>query len=228
MEPMVEQIEEAFEKDKESPLKEGKVLADSGYHSTETLEYLEEHKIDAYVADTGFRSRDPRFQDAKRHKAKSSKSRYGVDDFQVDLDQKTCVCPAGKEMWLKSAEAKIGNNIFMQFQGYQKACDGCLQRAKCLRSVNQKGARQVNIRIGSVAPQKRGALERMRQKIDSNLGRHIYSMRLGIVEPVFGNITDALGIKRFTLRGKRKVDGQWKLMTMLHNMLKIHRYGMAS
>ncbi len=228
LEPMVEKIEEAFEKDEESPLAEGKVLADSGYHSTETLEYLEEHQIDAYVADTGFRSRDPRFQDAKRHKPKSSKSRYGVDDFQVDLDQKTCVCPAGKEMWLKSAEAKIGNNIFMQFQGYQKACDGCLQRAKCLRSVNQKGARQVNIRIGSVAPQKRGALERMRQKIDSNLGRHTYGRRLGIVEPVFGHITEAIGIKRFTLRGKRKVDGQWKLMTMLHNMLKIHRYGMAS
>jgi hypothetical protein len=45
------------------------------------------------------------------------------------------------------------------------------------------------------------------------------------VEPVFGHITDAIGIKRFSLRGKRKVDGQWKLMMMLHNILKIHRYG---
>jgi Transposase DDE domain len=68
----------------------------------------------------------------------------------------------------------------------------------------------------------------MKEKIDSALGRHIYSMRLGIVEPVFGHITDAIGIKRFSLRGKKKVDGQWKLMTMLHNMLKIHRYGMAT
>jgi hypothetical protein len=50
-------------------------------------------------------------------------------------------------------------------------------------------------------------------------------MRLGIVEPVFGNIRETLGLRRFSLRGKEKVDGQWKLMTMLHNIFKIHRYG---
>lgn len=230
LEPMVEEIEEAFEEDDQSPLEEGKVLADSGYHSTETLEYLEKREIDAYVADTGFRSRDPRFQEAGRHKPKQiaggrNRTRYGVNDFEVDLERRTCICPAGKEMWLKSAEAKIGSNIFMQFQGYQESCEGCLQRAECLRSISQKSARQVNIRIGSVAPQKRGLLERMRQKIDSSLGRHIYGMRLGIVEPVFGHITGAIGIKRFTLRGKQKVNGQWRLMMLLHNMTKIHRFG---
>ena len=67
--------------------------------------------------------------------------------------------------------------------------------------------------------------ERMREKIDSEQGCHIYSQRLGTVEPVFSHITDAIGIKRFTLRGKKKVDGQWKLMMALHNLLKIHRYG---
>lgn len=64
----------------------------------------------------------------------------------------------------------------------------------------------------------------MRRKIDSLWGRHVYSHRLGIVEPVFGHITDAIGIKRFSLRGKDKVNGQWQLMTMIHNIAKIHRY----
>ena len=54
----------------------------------------------------------------------------------------------------------------------------------------------------------------MKQKIDSKLGRHIYSRRLGIVEPVFGHICEAIGIKRFSLRSKAKVDGQWKLFTL--------------
>nr|WP_146032928.1 transposase [Geothermobacter hydrogeniphilus] len=40
------------------------------------------------------------------------------------------------------------------------------------------------------------------------------------------HITDAIGIKRFSLRGKKKVNGQWQMMTMLHNMTKIHRFGM--
>ena len=66
--------------------------------------------------------------------------------------------------------------------------------------------------------QKAGILERMKRKIDSPRGRHIYSQRLGTVEPVFGHLTDAIGINRFSYRGKRKVDGQWKLMMMLHNI----------
>ncbi|MCM2264641.1 MAG: transposase [Desulfuromonadales bacterium] len=67
----------------------------------------------------------------------------------------------------------------------------------------------------------------MRHKIDSTLGRYIYGMRLGIVEPVFGHLRGDIGLDRFTLRGHSKVDGQWKLMTMLHNLTKIHRYGWA-
>ena len=65
----------------------------------------------------------------------------------------------------------------------------------------------------------------MKQKLDSNRGRFIYSQRLGTVEPVFGNITEMIGIKRFSLRGKTKVNAQWQLMTMIHNIGKIHRYG---
>jgi hypothetical protein len=50
-------------------------------------------------------------------------------------------------------------------------------------------------------------------------------MRFGIVEPVFGNINKTLGLRRFTQRGKAKVTGQWRLMAMLYNPFKIHRYG---
>jgi hypothetical protein len=56
-------------------------------------------------------------------------------------------------------------------------------------------------------------------------GRHIYSQRLGTVEPVFANICSTLGLKRFSLRSQAKVDAQWKLFCIVHNLLKIHRYG---
>ena len=232
LEPMVESIEEAFAEDEQSPLQEGKILADSGYCNTDALTFLEEKNIDGYVADNAFRSRDPRFQTAREHKSTtpkktSSKSRFTVEEFSVDIDQQSCTCPAGKTLWLKCAKAKIDNNIFMQFMGHKEDCEHCTLRAKCLRSIKQQGARQVNIKIGSVEAVKTGPLERMKQKIDSTLGRHIYSMRLGIVEPVFGHINDAIGIKRFTLRGKTKVNGQWQLMNMLHNLTKIYRFGMA-
>lgn len=232
LEPMVESIEDAFATDEHSPLQDGKILADSGYCNTAALSYLEDKNIDGYIADNAFRSRDPRFKNAGKHKPRttkpfSDKSRFTVEDFTVNIDQHRCTCPAGKELWLKCAAAKISNNIFMQFMGHKDDCDQCPLRSQCLRSSRQKGARQVNFKIGHIDKGASGPLQRMKEKIDSALGRHIYSNRLGIVEPVFGHIGDAIGIKRFSLRGKEKVNGQWQLMTMLHNLTKIHRFGIA-
>jgi hypothetical protein len=56
------------------------------------------------------------------------------------------------------------------------------------------------------------------------LGKAIYHRRVGTVEPVFGHLS-SIGLTRFTLRGRRKVDAQWKLYCVVHNLLKIHRYG---
>jgi len=86
----------------------------------------------------------------------------------------------------------------------------------------------VNIQYNRTQEKTYSALERMKRKIDSAGGRHVYSFRLGVVEPVFGHITSAIGFKRFSLRGRAKVDGQWKLVTMLHNICKIHRYGWST
>ena len=65
----------------------------------------------------------------------------------------------------------------------------------------------------------------MRRKIDTDEGRHRYSQRLGIVEPVFANITSAHRLKRFSLRGRAKIDTQWQLFCLVHNIGKIQRYG---
>ena len=230
LEPTLDGIKENLED--ENVLRRSQVLADSGFHSATTLTRLEDEGIDAYIADTGFRSRDPRFATAGRHRPDAPlkphiNGRYTPDDFQADIENRTCICPAGKPMWLKCDRAEITGRIFMQFQAHQADCDSCQQRAKCLRSPKQKGARQVNILLEVLPKTKDSPLVRMKEKIDSVLGRHIYSQRLGIVEPVFGHLRENLGLRRFSFRGKSKVDGQWKLMTMLHNMTKIHRYGFA-
>ncbi|WP_346424311.1 transposase [Neptunomonas phycophila] len=71
-----------------------------------------------------------------------------------------------------------------------------------------------------------GAANRIAQaKTDSPMGRHIYSKRLGTVEPVFGNLESNKGLKRFTLRGKEKVNAQWLLYCMVHNIEKIATQG---
>jgi hypothetical protein len=98
-------------------------------------------------------------------------------------------------------------------------------RVKCLRNPAGKGTRQVAFFTGRTDGSKVNYTKKMKDKIDSEQGRAIYSKRIGTVEPVFANIRHALGLYRFTLRGKTKVDIQFKLFSILHNMLKIHRYG---
>jgi Transposase DDE domain len=59
---------------------------------------------------------------------------------------------------------------------------------------------------------------------DSTVGRMLYSMRLAIAEPPFAHICHIMGLNRFSHRGKRKVNTQWNLFCIVHNMKKIHRY----
>ena len=65
----------------------------------------------------------------------------------------------------------------------------------------------------------------MAQKIDTEKGRNIYNQRIAIVEPVFANVRTHKGMDRFTLRGKIKVNIQWLLYCMVHNIEKIGNFG---
>ena len=65
----------------------------------------------------------------------------------------------------------------------------------------------------------------MKAKIDSEQGKKTYARRLAIVEPVFANICVHKHMDRFTLRSKRKVDVQWRLFALVHNIGKIHSFG---
>ena len=63
--------------------------------------------------------------------------------------------------------------------------------------------------------------ERMRQAIDSPRGRQLYSQRIGTVEPVFGNIRHNKRLTRLNHRGHAKVNTQWNLYCMVHNIEKL-------
>ena len=69
--------------------------------------------------------------------------------------------------------------------------------------------------------------EAMRGKLQSEAGRAVYKMRKAIVEPVFGQIKEQRGFRRFSLRGKENVSGEWKLVCAASNLLKLFRAGWA-
>ena len=68
-------------------------------------------------------------------------------------------------------------------------------------------------------------LKWMQRRVDSRFGKQVYGHRMSVVEPVFGNIGTNKGLNRFSLRGKSKVQGQWQLFSLVHNIEKIMNYG---
>ena len=67
----------------------------------------------------------------------------------------------------------------------------------------------------------------MREKLRQDVGKAIYSRRKVIVEPVFGQIEQARGFRRFSQRGRRKVRREWALICLTHNLLKLFRHRMS-
>jgi transposase len=68
---------------------------------------------------------------------------------------------------------------------------------------------------------------RMERKLRTKKGRDHYRRRKFIVEPVFGQIKEAMGFRRFSLRGKEKVTAEWHLVCASHNLAKLFRSGRA-
>jgi phosphoglycolate phosphatase-like HAD superfamily hydrolase len=71
------------------------------------------------------------------------------------------------------------------------------------------------------------AQERMAAKVRTPEGTALYARRKVIVEPVFGQIKEARGFRRFLLRGLQHIRGEWRLVCLGHNLLKLWRYGGA-
>lgn len=73
--------------------------------------------------------------------------------------------------------------------------------------------------------QGKSVTEWMKRRVDSKLGKYYYSHRMSVVEPVFANIGTQKGLNGFSLRGREKVQGQWRLYCLVHNIEKLMQYG---
>jgi len=70
-------------------------------------------------------------------------------------------------------------------------------------------------------PEGLSLIDRVRRKLMKKSGRRTYALRKQIVEPVFGQIKSARGLRQFLLRGREKVQGEWSLWCTTHNLLKL-------
>jgi len=214
------------------------ITADAGYHSEENLKQLAAMQVQALIADNGMRSRDERFATQDRHqqapdplydKSHTGKkaTTYQPSDFTYDAQAHTCVCPAGKSLYRHGSNCLTNGYVSIRFQGAQRDCVPCSHRDRCLRTPEKTPTRQVAFFQGKAATTPESHTERMKKRIDSPAGRVLYGRRFATVEPVFGNLRHNKGLDRFTLRGKTKVDAQWKLFCLVHNIEKLAHHGYA-
>jgi hypothetical protein len=204
------------------------VAADAGFHTEANVQYLDETHVDGYLADTQFRKRDPRFATAARHKSEPAEDpprRFGPEDFQFDPKTLTCRCPAGKRLYRSGRHCRPNGYRALIFKGAQRDCGGCALRARCLKHPERTRTRQVVLFLGRSPTTPPTSTARMKAKIDTELGRYQYSRRLAVAEPVFANICSTRRLRRFSLRGHRKVNTQWLLYCLVHNIGKLQRYG---
>jgi transposase len=234
LEPTLEGIEDTFSAmDVPDILRGVRLTADSGSHTEANMKMLYMKQIDAYVADNQMRKRDPRFADYGRYKERHRKERaafegrsgeFKVDDFFFPDDLSYCICPAGQRIRLGARNVDINTHKATKFKGPKSSCMPCKLRSQCLRKPEKTEVRQVAFFHGRSEKGKNTFTEKMKRKIDSVIGRYFYSKRLGTIEPVFGNICSTIGLNRFTLRGKTKVNSQWLMYCMTHNIKKIHQF----
>lgn len=210
------------------------ITADAGYHSNDNVAALRAQNIPALIADNGMRQRDERLREQGKHKAKpdplhdktqsvsdiNKRRLFRPPDFTHDPDKNTCICPAGKPMYSNGAHCVVNGHTHHKFTGSKGNCEPCELRAQCLRTPERTAVRQVAI-FHKNQPSPHQATEAMKRAIDGAQGRRTYSQRIGTVEPVFANLRHNKQLNRFTLRGQRKVNAQWHLYCLVHNIEKI-------
>ena len=194
-------------------LEEGKkqrVLGDANYFSEENLKACEERGIEALLPD----SQEKRRANSEGHK------RYELDDFTYHETEDYYECPQGKRLWYRRTTEQNGVEGRV-YQASATDCKACAAFSQC--SWSKKAQSQQSQGKALRIDKKYGPgnlIRKMREKQATEEFKALYALRIQIVEPVFANIRYCKGLNRFSLRGKEKVNGQWLLYCMVHNLGK--------
>jgi hypothetical protein len=212
------------------------VMADAGYHSEENLKHLYERNVPALIADNLMRRRDKRFKNQAKYKglpdplwdktAKPREGKFTPADFQHDPKTNRCICPAGNKLYSTGRHCTTSGRVHHKFQGAKRDCVPCHLRDRCLRHPDRTPTRQVAF-FAKNQPSPLAFTERMKAAIDSARGRALYGRRIATVEPVFANLRHNKRLDRFTLRSRPKVNTQWRLYCLVHNIEKLAHHGYA-
>lgn len=185
-----------------------RLITDSEYSSGNNLAQLEKEqykeKFDSYIPDTDYVSKE-------RNKKGSKDSPFHKSKFIYNHEENTFTCPFGKKLKYVGQQTNTIGISYSIYHNY-KDCKSCSHQTKC---AGKRIGRSIWI------SEHQHLIDKMRQKLSTSEGKRIYGIRKITAEPVFGNLSQNLGFREFLLRGLHKVKGEFSLMCIAHNLLKI-------
>ena len=182
------------------------VVADAGYGSEQNYLMLEAKQIDAYVKYNYFHA---------EQKKKAKTDPFAVANLFYNEQEDFYVCPSGQQMKNTGTGVRISVNGHQSEVTYYEAqrCEGCPLRGRCHKAEGNRRI-EVNYRLNKLKRQARELLE-------SELGLAHRSKRPIEVEAVFGQMKANNKFTRFTMKGLQKVNIEFGLMALAHNLRKM-------
>ncbi len=180
--------------------------ADAGYGSEENYDYLEQEGIENYVKYPGF------YQEQRK---KVQNDPFRVENLYYNAQDDYFVCPMGQHLTYRYTAKTTSKNGYQSSVRVYKAqrCADCPLRGACHKAKTD--------RIIQVNPNLKRHKEKARQNLWSIRGIYLRKKRCVEPEPVFGQIKWNRGFKRFLLRGLSKVNCEFGIIAIAHNLKKM-------
>jgi transposase len=186
-----------------SPDKKRAYTADAGYHNSKDLEQLEQNNVDVLIADPDPQSRSTRSEPTSADVIITEKRKIERTDFVYHQEGNYYECPGGDR--LVKVKNKGKSTIYRA-----RKCHSCPLAIYCLGS--KKNYKQIH------RSKREASVERMSVKLQSLMAKRRMYERRASSEPVFGNLKENLGFRRFSLCGIKPVKGEFTLMSIAHNI----------
>ena len=186
-------------------------IGDAAYGSEENYAWLEKNEIGNYLKYNRFHKE----QHPPRKPELREKEHFLSGNFPYDQDKDQFTCPADHPMTYRETRPYKTRNGYLSERHFYECnhCETCPLKPQCTKA---KGNRRIQVSFKLRAYQ-----QEARANLLSEQGVELRKKRAVDVETPFGNIKQNMGYRRFLLRGKKKVEIEWGLLCMAHNMRKL-------
>lgn len=187
------------------------IIADAAYGSEENYAHLEKHNLGNYLKYTTF------YQDTHRYRNPDilRKLSFRADRFEYDPQTDEFICPNQQRLrYIFTSKYKTDNGYESERRHYEcQSCMECPLKGECTKA---KGNRQIQVSFKLIEYRRQA-----RENLTSETGKSLRKLRSVEVETVFGNIKHNMRFRRFHVRGLEKVNTEWGLVCIAHNMRKL-------